>query len=361
MSLHKIMYYLKKSVTALNELCRIKFFYGPRHNNLNNGRRKKMKKLLALLLFAMFALTMFTGCKAEDEEDKALLDEITAAGYPNANVLLNTSIGGVETFNLFAVADDTGTAGTLLATITGDSNVPTEAGMLAYEATITETANPGVIWLNGSLVDVDKDSANKFHGVATLNTGANYIAFLVYEQQIDDSWAAVGRSPIVKITSSVAESEFRFELTWDGYADCDLHIEGTNTTANETWAVYYGYKLYEADGYKVQLDLDEKIGFGPENIRIYTIPAGATFNSYLIYYGPGTEGDSGEIEATVTVYQGTELVDTASVTITAPSTTTKYLEDSWEVVKNNGKSVIKKSAVKSLNIDSARFLTAPKN
>lgn len=255
-----------------------------------------MKKFLAFLLSAAFALTMFTGCFGgeDDEDDAALLSEI--AGYPNYAIVANTPIEGVESFALVG-ADGTN------ASISGDSVVSATEGYLDYAATISETANRGKIWLNGTLVDAS-GSGGSFSGVITLSSGNNYITFIIYEEGV-----AVGRSPLVKITCATEASEFRFELIWDGVADMDLHLASedfdtsSSTDYDATWHVYFGNKTYDEGEYNIELDVDNTDAYGPENIRIFSIPTGATFKCFVHYWS-----GSITINPTINVYVGANSI-----------------------------------------------------
>lgn len=275
---------------------------------------KFFKKLKALIiaLFTVFALFGFTQCEMPDDESTLddpvststpvimptatadnLINEIST--YPEYNLISSLSVQGVNSFYLL------NNSGATTTNIITDTALYTELGFLTYQTTTANSGDTGKIWLNGSFID-SSGSNTGFWGIMTFSPGINYMAFIIYRNGV-----AIGRSPLVKITSTIPASEYRFELTWNGAADLDLHIASGDwdTSANTgSWHVYFnlGSDSYTADGYNIELDVDNTEAYGPENIRIFEIPDGVDFKCWVEYYS-----GSGDMNMTLNLYRDNSL------------------------------------------------------
>ena len=90
----------------------------------------------------------------------------------------------------------------------------------------------------------------------------------------------LGQSETVRLFSVVPPSDIWSELTWDGIADLDLHL--VEPSLDEC---YYGHDT-TAQG--AHLDLDNREGYGPEHITVFSAIPG-TYKLYVNYYkGHGT-------------------------------------------------------------------------
>jgi uncharacterized protein YfaP (DUF2135 family) len=154
--------------------------------------------------------------------------------------------------------------------------------------------------------------------------GANYLAVAC---MTEGRWVA--RTPVVLVDSEVRESLGRLELTWDGRGDLDLHLDVPARGGH----VGYDNRVYDAGGYSIILDADNMDGYGPESVRIHSIPGPALVSCYVNYFS-GSE----KRRATVRHYdKNNRLVNTYTRDFTPAqvSGTPRFNEKSWLVDRIN--------------------------
>lgn len=146
-----------------------------------------------------------------------------------------------------------------------------------------------VLWKNGeeSLIAGDVKGGATVQSKVVLVRGDNFICTILKK---DDDYIA--RSPVARIKSSIADSLARFEMTWNGRGDVDLHLASIDGSWHVSFAnpsVFYG-------GTNAYLDVDNIFGFGPENIRVLSLPRKTKVRCFVNYY-------SGFLPLQVTVRQ----------------------------------------------------------
>ena len=260
-------------------------------------------------------------------DETALVDELNGGNHTFLNGLSVSTTGtfqGIKTFYLlYSSTEETGN-------IIGDASLTTAHGVLTYNIATNDTDVTGKIWLNGKLINASGSSAC-FWGDTTFSRGINYVAFVVYR-----GTTAIGRTPIVKINCNVTASSYRFELIWDGEEDLDLHLAAADwdSTSNPgAWHVYdtgsSNHKTYTATGYNVELDTYTE-AYGPEDIRIYEIPADAQFKCWVDYPGEILP-DSTLRNFTVNLYQDDDLTPTQHWDYSLAQGFTKSIGGIWPV------------------------------
>lgn len=162
----------------------------------------------------------------------------------------------------------------------------TDAGVVTFTATVSTGGYAGTIshqiWINGQYLSAGTS------GSLVLDSDANYFAFLILENGV-----VVARSEVMNLSSSIGNSLLRFVLSWDGDGDVDLHLDDGSGGRH----VYYIDKIYDTGDFNVQLDVDNTVAYGPENIRVYSAPSGSNFRCWINYYA-----GSLTLNATVRVY-----------------------------------------------------------
>ncbi len=183
---------------------------------------------------------------------------------------------------------------------------------------------PGTISVSVTVNGIESPMADnvstggEFSGDIVLNNGMNAICIVVYS-----NGTVYGRSQVVTIDSSIPASVSRLELRWDGPGDLDFHLQ----SYSPVFHVYYGDLGYTQDGYDVQLDVDNTSGYGPENIRVYTVDAPTTVTCFVNYY-------SGDQDLNVTVRSfniANELVNTYTHTFLAGDVGSDWIVDTYVV------------------------------
>lgn len=125
----------------------------------------------------------------------------------------------------------------------------------------------------------------------------------------------------------------RVELNWDGLGDVDLHLHngamtpwfGQGGNADDCFYANCAESSQPAgpiwdplslpyEGGNPALDLDNIVGFGPENIRVDSVAAGDTFTIGLHYFWDHGHGPR---TSTINVYCGRVAAPTATYTSTA--------------------------------------------
>ncbi len=147
--------------------------------------------------------------------------------------------------------------------------------------------NQVFLWNNGDEILIDRNgrSNERIISKIVLGRGPNYICGIV-----KNGARYIGRTPMVKVDSTVRTSIARFEMTWDGPGDMDLHLE----SADSGWHCGFMRSNIDESGYRVNLDIDNMNGFGPENIRMFSVPSASTVKCFVNFY-------SGQSPAKVTV------------------------------------------------------------
>ena len=182
--------------------------------------------------------------------------------------------------------------------------------------------NAVYLWCNGeeTMVSRNARSSGTAMSKVVLARGYNYVCATVKR-----GGAYVGRSPMMRISSTVTASIARFEMTWDGNGDMDLHLDSEQTG----WHVSYANTTVDQSGYRANLDVDNMSGFGPENIRVFSVPGPSRVRCFVNYY-------SGHSQLSVTIRhfdKNNKMVKTVSKNFTPGDTrgTPQFNEKSWVV------------------------------
>ncbi|HQO04360.1 MAG TPA: hypothetical protein PLI62_19050 [Spirochaetota bacterium] len=136
------------------------------------------------------------------------------------------------------------------------------------------------LWNNGSesLAKRRAGGGARILSKVVLASGYNYICTFM-----KSGGKYVGRSPMVRVKSNVMSSIARFELSWDGSGDVDLHLDCEPKGLH----VYYGSRTTNNNGTHINLDVDNMSGFGPENIRVFSLGEETNFRCFVNYYSGG--------------------------------------------------------------------------
>ena len=206
-----------------------------------------------------------------------------------------------STITSFSLQDSNGS--TIVSNSSTSGN--TASGVLTFNVSLSTTPTRITEWINGVETTLAL-AGNYASGSAVLNSGDNYVACLIYSGS-----SANARSIVTRVTSSVATSLLRFELTWAGLGDVDLHADDGSGGHH----VYWANKTVNTGGWNVYLDVDNTYGYGPENIRVLAVPSGATIRVFVDYYR-----GSAPQACTVSVFQGSTLTGTYTHTFSLPGT-----------------------------------------
>lgn len=171
-----------------------------------------------------------------------------------------------------------------------DLNVTTSNGVVVIQAEFINTsATKADIYVNGYLFPAEVSGGYMSPVKVVLKYGINTIAVVENDAYGD----AVGRSEIIELDSSILQSLFQFQLKWDGADDLDLHVDdgyGNNHC-------YWDNLIVKANGYDMYLDVDNRNGYGPENIRV--ADAGGDLRCFVNYWSVSSSPKT----ATVYVWQ----------------------------------------------------------
>ena len=238
--------------------------------------------LSAAVCFALLAGLACSGSHSSSPSDYA--QEAAGQGWS----LPTSTVRGVSNVTLSA-------NGSTIAGTGADTSGSTSAGVITLQAGLDSGASAlgnvsMMAWVNGQ-AQVLSLSGSVAGGNVVMSTGDNYIAAVVY-----DGASPYGRSLVFRVHSTTAASAARVELTWTGIGDVDLHVDDGSGGKH----VYFGSQTYNAAGYNIQLDVDNVVAYGPENIRFYSLPATSTFRIYVNYFYGGINQT-----ATVRVYNAT--------------------------------------------------------
>ena len=195
------------------------------------------------------------------------------------------------------------------------SNDPGGNEPLTYKWSLIERPS----FSQGELSDTITDQTNLFTDVA-----GDYVVQLMVTNSI-----GIQSAPTKCAIDAIPADDIHIELTWDtSRADLDLHVleEGADfferpgdcnfCNPNPSW----GQSGTDDDP---RLDLDDRAGYGPENINIKT-PANGTYQVRVHYFDD--QGDSA-VAATVRIYTYGELTEELSRVL--------YRNDIWDVAQIN--------------------------
>lgn len=139
-------------------------------------------------------------------------------------------------------------------------------------------------------------------------------------------------APALCVVEAVPDEQLVVELTWDTErADLDLHVAQTGTTiyggaGDASWCnLGPDWGAAAAGGDNPHLDLDDRAGFGPENISIDT-PADGQYDLRVHYYD---DHNDGTVAATLRVYV---LNDTTPV---FQATRLMHRDEVWDAARVN--------------------------
>lgn len=126
-------------------------------------------------------------------------------------------------------------------------------------------------------------NGDTFSTVAVLATGENIIqAGIVTEDGL------VVLSQKIKVTSNARNNTYHIRITWDkDKTDVDVHFSWSGG-----YECYYGNKTPDWGGSDVSpaLDVDNREGYGPENITIDALPGPGHYKIYVHYYSDHEHG-----------------------------------------------------------------------
>ncbi len=181
--------------------------------------------------------------------------------------------------------------------------------------------NSVFIWSNGEEIPVSKTarSSQSLLSKIVLARGYNYVCAIV-----KDGPKYIGRSPMMRINSSVMASIARFEMTWDGPSDMDLHLDSPEIGFH----VSFASTNIDQGGVRANLDVDNMSGFGPENIRIFSLPGKTNVRCFVNYYS----GGGAPIGVTIRFYdKNNKMVKSESKTFSGADIrpTAQFNEKSW--------------------------------
>ncbi|MCX7678380.1 MAG: hypothetical protein N2316_04100 [Spirochaetes bacterium] len=215
--------------------------------------------------------------------------------------------------------------GKIIAEIPNPLAGVTEQGVadsyLRLPSNLSGSNNSVFIWNNGETTPVSKLARSEQNVLSkvVLSRGYNYICAIVFDGQ-----KYIGRSPMMRINSTVHASIARFEMVWDGPGDMDLHIDSPETGFH----VCFSNTSIDYSGVRANLDVDNMAGFGPENIRIYSLPGKINVRCFVNYYS----GGSNPIGVTVRFYdKNNKMIKTEHKTFSASDIrpTAQFTDKSW--------------------------------
>ncbi len=143
---------------------------------------------------------------------------------------------------------------------------------------------------------------------------------------------AMGRTATCNVMITLTGHGLRIELSWNTTGDVDLHLLHPSATAwwNNPNDCYYANTRPSWDSGAAtspNLDVDNVVSFGPENIRIDGPVIGSTYRVGVHAY---SRVDSGS-DATVRIYCGNGTTPTRTFMHSVRSQTTSASNDFWRV------------------------------
>ncbi len=210
--------------------------------------------------------------------------------------------------------------GEIVANDKKTSNV-TDQGVIDLAATLTSHEADVRVYNNGREYPITL-SDKALSGKVILFNGNNYICIIIYKNGIRFS-----RSRVFLIRSTIPISPLRFELTWSGKGDLDLHVDDGK---NKVHCYYSKARIHNKEGWNLELDVDNTQKKGPENIRIFGAPPRSKIRCYVNYYG-GTITQY----ASVRLYRYGQLADVYRFTFSPKESKGRNEVDnkSWIVVE----------------------------
>lgn len=205
--------------------------------------------------------------------------------------------------------------------LAGNTDQGVADSSMRLPANLSGGNNSVFIWSNGEEIPVSKTarSSQSLLSKIVLARGYNYVCAIV-----KDGPKYIGRSPMMRINSTVMASIARFEMTWDGPGDMDLHLDSPEIGFH----VSFASTNIDQGGVRANLDVDNMSGFGPENIRIFSLPGKTNVRCFVNYYS----GGGAPIGVTIRFYdKNNKMVKTESKTFTGADIrpTAQFNEKSW--------------------------------
>ncbi|MFC1478104.1 hypothetical protein ACFL57_01435 [Candidatus Margulisiibacteriota bacterium] len=211
-------------------------------------------------------------------------------GLTYHSIVTSATIGNTTVAN-FQLSDNSGGgSGATAPTVTitdPDSDVTVAGSTYTITGTVDDdTISEVVIDVNGSQANVSVTSGS-FSYTVILRNGANTIT-------VRASNAEGTGTATVTITSQAATMAIKATLTWDqgvasrniytGRVDMDLHMWKYNSGSyTKAWHCYFGDKTITEEPAQ-NLDVDNTWGYGPENLRITSASANATYKIGVAYW-----------------------------------------------------------------------------
>ena len=182
--------------------------------------------------------------------------------------------------------------------------------------------NQVFLWNNGeeTLVSRNGRSGSSVLSKIIMGRGNNYVC-----ATIKNGSKYIGRSPMMRINSSTMASIARFEMTWDGPGDMDLHLDSEQSG----WRINFVNTNLDQGGNRANLDVDNMSGYGPENIRVFSLPRPTSVRCFVNFYSGGST-----VKVTVRHFdKNNKMVNAVSKTFTPGMTrgTSAFNENSWVV------------------------------
>ena len=256
------------------------------------------------------------GSEVSPEQNQIFDLEATTSGYSLPDVPIKgvstITLAEDDTFtnseeqvlSLSLMGNDSPNVGTRAAN-PNSPNFSTTKGVINYGFAILPS-DIGVsdftaqVWVNGQLSDINFDTTGaKTTNKLVLNNGKNYVLI-----NVNSGDRPIARSNVYRIDSSVPDSMIRTEITWNGVGDLDLHADDGNGGKHVFWT----YKKYTSANHNIELDVDNTKTHGPENIRIFTAPAGTSYRFYINYFRGFRD-----LKANAKIYKGTSLLESKTI------------------------------------------------
>lgn len=207
--------------------------------------------------------------------------------------------------------------------LSGNTDQGVADSNMRLPANLTGGNNSVFIWSNGEEIPVSKNahSSQSLLSKIVLARGFNYVCAVV-----KDGPKYIGRSPMMRINSTVVASIARFEMIWDGPGDMDLHLDSPEIGFH----VSFARTNIDERGARANLDVDNMSGFGPENIRIFALPGKSNVRCFVNYYS----GGGAPIGVTIRYYdKNNKMIKSETKTFTGADIrpTAQFNEKSWVV------------------------------
>ncbi len=189
-------------------------------------------------------------------------------------------------------------------TQTADNQTPVSASVVNNEPTVTLTRAGFAV--NGVIQETAL-SGTTFSTTAVLKTGDNSII-----AGVADTNGQIYQSTPITVKSTALNNTYHARISWDkNDTDVDLHFSWSGGSE-----CYYSNKTptWVSAATSPRLDVDNRSGYGPENITIGGLPGAGTFKIFVKYYsdhGKGPTTVSAAIyENGVAKFSGTRTMST---------------------------------------------------